>query len=372
MPRPATRLTGPRDPTAFVVTDREIQLLQLKRRALTPVRQLLVSRRRPAGPLGPTGPSELTPRRPHSEYAGPSAHLEIEISEFSYYRDVLHVEGWAKSEDHLVGLGFVPRAGDVVRVVDLADPSSEEAQSFQFDIYEPDRDAAVNTTLMAEFASGELVAIQEVARRVLLDDPVHVLNRRFQDEIRKLRAPDVLEVGSRARSGNLYRSWLPAGATYVGFDIVPGENVDVVGDVHCLSSSFPAEGFDAIFSVSTMEHLAMPWVAAAEMNRVMRPGGLVFIASNQTWPVHDSPWDFYRFSEDSWATLFNKYSGFEIVTTAAGEPAKVIANIMHAATNGLELQPAFLSSAVLARKVSSTDLVWAAQASEVVSAGYPI
>ena len=284
---------------------------------------------------------------------------------------MLHVEGWAKSEDHIVGLGFVPRAGDAVRVVDLADPSSDEAEAFQFDIYEPDRDAAVNTTLMAEFASGELVAIQEVAGRALGDDPVHVLNRKFQGEIRKLRAPDVLEVGARARSGNLYRSWLPAGATYVGFDILPGENVDVVGDAHRLSSFLPAEGFDAIFSVSTMEHLAMPWVVAAEMNRVMRPGGLVFIATHQTWPVHDSPWDFYRFSEHSWATLFNKYSGFEIVGTAAGEPAKVIANIVHAATNGLELQPAFLSSAVLARKVSSTDLVWAAQASEVVSADYP-
>lgn len=367
----ATRLTGPRDPTAFVVTDREIRLLQLKRRVLTPTQQLLVSIRRRAGLLGPADLSELPHRRPHSEYAGPSAHLEVQISEFSYYRDVLHVEGWAKSEDHIVGLGFVPRAGDAVRVVDLADPSSDEAEAFQFDIYEPDRDAAVNTTLMAEFASGELVAIQEVAGRALGDDPVHVLNRKFQGEIRKLRAPDVLEVGARARSGNLYRSWLPAGATYVGFDILPGENVDVVGDAHRLSSFLPAEGFDAIFSVSTMEHLAMPWVVAAEMNRVMRPGGLVFIATHQTWPVHDSPWDFYRFSEHSWATLFNKYSGFEIVGTAAGEPAKVIANIVHAATNGLELQPAFLSSAVLARKVSSTDLVWAAQASEVVSADYP-
>ena len=63
--------------------------------------------------------------------------------------------------------------------------------------------------------------------------------------------------------------------TYTGIDIVAGENVDVVGDAHQLSEYFDEDCFDAVFSISTFEHLAMPWKAAIEINRVMKTGGVL-------------------------------------------------------------------------------------------------
>jgi hypothetical protein len=32
---------------------------------------------------------------------------------------------------------------------------------------------------------------------------------------------------------------------------------------------------------------------ALEMNRIMKTGGLVMLATHQTWPLHEVPWDFW-------------------------------------------------------------------------------
>lgn len=57
----------------------------------------------------------------------------------------------------------------------------------------------------------------------------------------------------------------------VGLDIRPSQGADVVADAHAL----PLEdaSFDAILSMQVLEHLHAPWVAAGEIERILRPGG---------------------------------------------------------------------------------------------------
>ncbi len=70
----------------------------------------------------------------------------------------------------------------------------------------------------------------------------------------------VLEIGSRIVGDNSQsrRSLFPNAASYTGFDYYPDDNTDVVGDAHQLSKYFGDRQFDAIFSLSVLEHLAMP------------------------------------------------------------------------------------------------------------------
>jgi hypothetical protein len=42
----------------------------------------------------------------------------------------------------------------------------------------------------------------------------------------------------------------------------------------------------------------MPWKAVIEIIKVMSPGGLIFTQPHQTWPIHETPWDYWRFSRD--------------------------------------------------------------------------
>ena len=66
-------------------------------------------------------------------------------------------------------------------------------------------------------------------------------------------------------------------------------------DAHELSKLFPQEHFDFVLTLSTFEHLFMPWVVAVEMNKVMKTGGHALIWTPYTWNPHDEPWDFFPF-----------------------------------------------------------------------------
>src|SRR5512140_1382334 len=69
----------------------------------------------------------------------------------------------------------------------------------------------------------------------------------------------ILEVGSREVTGPSAGRQMFAKAEYIGFAYYPGQNVDLVGDAHHLSSYFrPGEKFDIIYSSACFEHFAMP------------------------------------------------------------------------------------------------------------------
>ena len=150
-----------------------------------------------------------------------------------------------------------------------------------------------------------------------------------------------------------------------------GPNVDVVGDAHELSSVFPGQRFDAVFATSVLEHLLMPWKFAVELNRVMNPGALGLFTTHQCWPIHDQPWDFWRFSDQAWNGLLNAATGFEIIEARMGEPAFVVAQRCHPVTDFAPVPAGFLASNVLFRKVAETTLSWPVRVSDIVATSYP-
>jgi SAM-dependent methyltransferase len=180
----------------------------------------------------------------------------------------------------------------------------------------------------------------------------------------------LLEIGARARSGVVRREVTPKGWTYTGLDIVPGENVDVVGDAHELSSIFPMSSFDAVMAFAVLEHVLMPWKLVLELNHVLKPGAVGLFVTHQAWPVHEEPWDFWRYSSWAWHALLNPHTGFEILETRMAEPASLVARVVHVGVNHGDV-PCYQSSSVLFRKVSGTALQWPVRVSDVTGTFYP-
>jgi len=130
----------------------------------------------------------------------------------------------------------------------------------------------------------------------------------------------ILEIGSRNVTGTNLRSRF-AKATYVGFDFLAGENVDVVGDAHKLTRYFQGqEKFDLILSSAVLEHLHMPWVAAIEIQKMLKVGGYVFIETHFSYSSHERPWHFFQFSEMGLRALFNDSLGFDLVDRGMSNP----------------------------------------------------
>ncbi|MBI5827443.1 MAG: class I SAM-dependent methyltransferase [Deltaproteobacteria bacterium] len=208
-------------------------------------------------------------------------------------------------------------------------------------------------------------------QRDTFQDPYHANFSFFRQEVNKLEKYRILELG--ARNGNVKASFTGY-EEYIGFDIHPGEGVDVVGDGHCLSKYFPEERFDAVMSVSVFEHLAMPWKVILELNRVMKTGGLLFIATHPTWPSHATPWDFWRYSKEAFKVLLNSSTGFEIIKNDEGLPCSILPFGHEKAMQQLHKQPANLGVSVVARKCAPYDkhLAWDVDITKILNSTYPV
>lgn len=128
----------------------------------------------------------------------------------------------------------------------------------------------------------------------------------------------VLEIGSRVVTGANFRSLFDK-AEYTGFDIHPGENVDVVGDAHKLSSYFTTK-FDLIFSSAVFEHFAMPWLVSLEMIKLLNLGGYIFAETHYSYSSHERPWHFFQFSELALKILFPPAAGIQCIEAGASNP----------------------------------------------------
>ena len=74
--------------------------------------------------------------------------------------------------------------------------------------------------------------------------------------------------------------------------------------------------FDIIFSSDVFEHIKQPWLAAKEIIRILKPGGIVITSTVWSWRNHPCPVDFWRFSPACLDYLFEGIetleSGFDL------------------------------------------------------------
>lgn len=156
-------------------------------------------------------------------------------------------------------------------------------------------------------------------------------DERFDTKLRELAAVSrrILDVGGgrpfQKRLGGA-RSLL-VGREYLTLDVDPTTHPDVVGDAHALP--FADASFDAVLHSSVLEHLHSPWVAAAEMYRVLRPGGVMLGIVPWVYPYHARKGhysDYWRFSGDGLVQLFSRFSSVEV--TGMGRWWSAMGNFM--------------------------------------------
>ena len=142
----------------------------------------------------------------------------------------------------------------------------------------------------------------------------------------KARAGTVLEIGARVvgSHSSLNAPLFAPECRFIGCDIHPAEGVDLVADAHYLSSAVPPGSLDGVFSFAVLEHLAAPWLVAAEVNRVLRPGGETLHVVPHAWPVHEQPNDFWRFSENGLTSLFGPATGFDVLDAGLSCPVQIV------------------------------------------------
>lgn len=134
----------------------------------------------------------------------------------------------------------------------------------------------------------------------------------------------------------------PVAREYVGIDVTPGPEVDVVAPAEELP--FSAESFDVVLCTQTLEHVADPAQAVAEMHRVLRPGGLALVSTHGTTVYHPCPTDLWRWTQEGLVKLFRDNGAWsELDLEPAGGTAACFGHLVGfyvaAALGGAALTP---------------------------------
>lgn len=101
---------------------------------------------------------------------------------------------------------------------------------------------------------------------------------------------------------------------HIGVDIDDGfydsSHIDVIGSAY----KVPVEDHvaDSIISSQVLEHLNDPIAAITEMERLLKPGGLLFLSFPFLYPIHAGPHDHLRYTEYYIEDLLKRY-GFSVI-----------------------------------------------------------
>lgn len=89
---------------------------------------------------------------------------------------------------------------------------------------------------------------------------------------------------------------------YVNFEYMGWELANVLGDIHSLP--FADNVFTAALSQAVFEHVERPFVAASELMRVVKPGGLIVTEVAFMQPLHAVPHHFFNMTLEGVEALF--------------------------------------------------------------------
>ncbi len=84
---------------------------------------------------------------------------------------------------------------------------------------------------------------------------------------------------------------------YVGVDLRPNAESPPTLCCDSLHLPFKDESFDSILCTQVLEHVRNPFRVMAEMSRVLRVGGHAAVTVPASWPLHEEPYDYFRYTK---------------------------------------------------------------------------
>jgi len=121
-------------------------------------------------------------------------------------------------------------------------------------------------------------------------------------------------------------------------NVVNFEIVDYPTDVLGIGEKLPfkSDAFDAIFSLSVLEHVKNPFECVQEINRVLKPGGILYVAVPFLQPFHGYPDHYYNMTSSGLKNLFSgKFEIIECSVPLAGLPIWCLSWFLNSYIRGL-------------------------------------
>lgn len=113
----------------------------------------------------------------------------------------------------------------------------------------------------------------------------------------------IYDLGSQDVNGSYRPLFAEPGWRYVGLDMAPGPNVDLVLRTPYAWREVASESADVVISGQAFEHIRYFWITILEVARVLKRGGICCLIAPSSGPEHRYPVDCWRFYPDGFAAL---------------------------------------------------------------------
>jgi len=118
--------------------------------------------------------------------------------------------------------------------------------------------------------------------------------------------PVVLTIGGGAIGEGAKALYEDDAIRLIGTDVYASHHTRLVADGHSLP--FTEDSFDGVWIQAVLEHVLEPHAVAAEIFRVLKPGGIVYAETPFMQPVHEGAYDFTRFTMSGHRWLFKRFA----------------------------------------------------------------
>ena len=133
----------------------------------------------------------------------------------------------------------------------------------------------------------------------------------LDSEVSKIKAGDlVLSIGSGGQVGDRIKAHAKqVGAQVEETDIDPKRNPDFVADICEWNDK---DKYDHIFILEVLEHTHNPLSAVENLFISLKLGGRLSLSVPFVFPIHDAPYDFFRFTRHGLVLLFKQFENVDI------------------------------------------------------------
>ena len=126
------------------------------------------------------------------------------------------------------------------------------------------------------------------------------------------QSSNVLNIGSGGTINKLLRKYsLENQFKITNFDIDEKTKPDIKGDI-CLYKFSKNKIYDAIVIAEVLEHLHSPHLAIENIKKILKPKGKLILTTPFILPIHERPYDYYRYTKYGLKYLLRDFSNISI------------------------------------------------------------
>lgn len=164
-----------------------------------------------------------------------------------------------------------------------------------------------------------------------LNDPYYVIYKHLfadlKNAVHKYATGDVLDIGCGNKP---YMAFFEGKIrSYSGCDIVQSDKNLV--DIICPATNIPLENNtkDTVFTTQVIEHVAEHRMLLSEAYRILKPGGHLIVSGPMAWEHHESPYDFFRFTQFGFEHILKEAGFSDIQIIPNGGKWAMVGQLFH-------------------------------------------